>query len=136
MHPPKKLRMITALCKKASPIMNKKLLLPFLIVGLLFSVQSFAESYSVASTIKGITVGSTLVRVYLDTLTGNFESCTSEQKKNAYAFDPSLPGGEFMLSVVLSAKVSQQKLSFLSMGCKSDYSKITHVYFCDKAFCG
>ena len=29
-----------------------------------------------------------------------------------------------------------QKVSFQSIDCLADYSKITHVYFCDTAGCG
>ena len=115
--------------------MVKVLVSSIFLVIVLFSNVSYAASYSVPSVITGITVGPTLVRVYLDDVSGEFETCTAISKKVAYSFDPSIPGNEFMLSAVLSAKVSNQKIMFQSVGCLVDYSKITHVYFCDTDKC-
>ena len=105
-------------------------------LGMSIHSVSAAESYSAPSTITGVTVGPTLARAYVSDQSGGFEGCTAAAKKVAYAFDPSVPGNKFMLSVILSAKVSGQKVSFQSIDCLADYSKITHVYFCDTAGCG
>ena len=103
----------------------------------LFSAESvIAETYSPVSTIKGMTVGTTLVRVFLaDVDVLKFESCTVEAKKTGYALNPADTGVELMLSTLLSAKVSGQKLMFQSVGCHAGYSEISHIYFCDTEFC-
>jgi len=114
-------------------VLVKKIIILMLVF--LITEKVFAQSFSVPSTISGVTIGPSLARVYLTDLSGGFESCTVAEKKNAYSFDPSITGNEFMLSAILSAKVSKQKIMFQSIDCYMGYSKITHVYFCNTDRC-
>lgn len=87
------------------------------------------ESYSDASTVKGITVDEGYARIKLD----NMKPAEGCEKEGYYYLDTSLYKEGF--SVILAAKAAGQKLSFQLVGCHGDMAKISHVYFCDKSFC-
>lgn len=100
---------------------------------ILFAVANLAvaESYSNASTIKAITVGTTYARVQLTSMPSTpAESCSSS---TFYYLD--LTTGSEIYSATLAAKLAGEKISFQLIGCQSGMPKITHVYLCDTLFC-
>lgn len=100
-----------------------------LLVSLLFPLVGFTESYSPISTVKGLTIGQGYVRVKLV----DMEPAEDCSKTDYYLLDTSVQKDGF--SAVLAAKASGQKLSFQLKGCHGDMPKISHIYFCDRAFC-
>ena len=97
----------------------------------LIALNTQAASYSDVSKVKGMTIGTTAARVVLESMKSGVESQCSDQKY--YSLDLS---NKEMFSSILMAKASGTKLSFQLNGCANNRPKISHVYLCDKKFCG
>ncbi|WP_432467884.1 hypothetical protein [Agarivorans sp. Z349TD_8] len=100
-----------------------------------FSSTSIAESYSDPSVITALTFGTDGVRVRLESMKAA-ESCETQ---NYYFLHTPDESHDKLISVLLSAKVAQQKVSLQLAGCHqlgaNNYPKISHIYFCDTSFC-
>ncbi|NVJ60823.1 MAG: hypothetical protein HWE27_10545 [Gammaproteobacteria bacterium] len=108
----------------------------FAVLIMFLALPAMAASYSAPSTVKGISVGDGYVRIKLDQMKAA-EDCADQ---DWYVLDTTNDKyAEMSLSVILSAKVSQTKLSFQLVGCQTvgsrNYPKINHTYFCEETFC-
>lgn len=119
----------------------KNALIGFLIITLSSAIN--AETYTEPATIKGVTLGAGYVRVRLHQMLAEGEFSPSEAECNAksyYAIDTSSESGRLFYSTILSAKLTEAKISVQLHGCFQNgsnfYPKINHVYFCENKFCG
>lgn len=99
------------------------------------AINTFSESYSKPTIVKGITLGNGYSRIRLASMIDS-EGCANQ---GWYVLDTSTKYGEQALSTLLTAKVSQSKVSVqlhmcIEAGGKS-YPKINHLYFCDTQYC-
>lgn len=99
----------------------KKSLL-FVLAIMPISVQ--AATYTQQGTITRMTVGKDYARVKMSNITKE-ENCS---KHDWYIISFTDGGSTEMYSMLLTAKATNQKVSFQLTGCKFDYPKITHIY--------
>ena len=99
------------------------------IISLIATSFVYGVTYSNVSTVKGMTVGDTGVRVQLESMKPA-EQCSTT---NFYFVDTSI--SKDMYSALLAAKASGQKVSFQLIGCHNNIPKVTQVYLCDTHFC-
>lgn len=96
---------------------------------------SHAESYSSVSSVKGLTFYDDGVRIKLESMK-EVESCANQ---NFYYLPTPDEKSNKLVSVLLTAKASGEKLSLQLVGCEQmtgySYPKVTHIYFCDTVYC-
>ncbi|MCP4486182.1 MAG: hypothetical protein GY820_02515 [Gammaproteobacteria bacterium] len=100
----------------------KKLLLCCVIVLGIGNV--YAATNSSESTVTQITIGDTYARIKLASMT-SIEGCSNQ---SYYYLDLSAGKNSGVLSVVLTAKVTQTPIIVRAGGCVANYPLITHVY--------
>lgn len=114
----------------------KNLIWLTLVTLFLYHSAGYAESYSEASTVTALTLGANGIRVKLNKMK-SVESCVTQDYY--YLDTPDDDRYDKLVSALMAAKVSQQKLSFQFVGCSQvgskSYPKISHIYFCDTSFC-
>ena len=107
----------------------------WLAIAMLLAGNSYADSYTLDSIIKNMTVGNGLARVQFLDGVGGFESCSTNQQWYGLDLTSTVAGTKEMYATLLSAKLTGQKLHLQLIGCVGAYSKITHVYVCDNSSC-
>lgn len=86
--------------------------------------NAYAVTNSVESTVKQITIGETYARIKLASMT-SMEGCP---RQDFYYLDLSNGKNAGTLSVILTAKVTQNPIVVQAGGCVADYPLITHIY--------
>ena len=112
-----------------------KLQKTILMITLFLPLLTHAASYSNVTTVKALTLGADGVRVKLDSMK-ELEGCVNQ--KYYYLSTPTNQEDK-LVSALLTAKISKQKINFQLSGCETmssySYPKIRHIYFCDTALC-
>ena len=106
-----------------------------LVLSFFLSFVAHSAEYPAPSTITALTFSEAGVRVKMTAMSSS-DMCPDSKY---YYLDTANAGSDKLVSVLLAAKLSQQKIWFQLNGCAGDgsysYKKITHVYLCDTMWC-